>query len=139
MLTSYARLAIEDEFLAVYEYSGYDSLYDFDSSKVQSYDGSFIIKKSSLEEPDIHEKYKKNSKGKKVLSVKRITHIVDVAEKLHRKDVVVDKECRNAFRHRNHPDLPCDFMAYELIHKVYLEYQKNGTLPTEVSYLLTEG
>ena len=149
MVEGFARLVLEDELLAVYEYSGFDDcpfvekdeiVHKFDFSKITSYDGIFIIKKEGLEEPEIHTKFKRKSNGRKIEVQKRVTHLVWPMQKLEKGLVVIDKECTNAFKNVN--DIwpyPYDKIAFWLMKQIYSDYQKLGHIPKESAFIIPEG
>jgi len=60
------------------------------------YDGSFIIYKDCLEEPEIHAKYKKMHSGRRKLVVKRISHFPDIYAHINNGKIIIEKECKNS-------------------------------------------
>ena len=127
----YARLIAEDEESAIYRYCTDDSNSHGDSSwNTADPDGEFELKKSSLEEPEIHTKVIRKN-GKKHTQIKKITHVVDIEKKLKDKDIVLNKAAINDCYSN---DRTSGNITHSLLQKIYLYYQENGVLPTEISY-----
>lgn len=127
-----ARLLEEDEEVAIYEYSG-ENWNDENSISGDSllYDGLILIKKSSLEEPEIHERIKKMPNHRKKRVIKRITHFVDVEQKIKNGDIEIIKDCKNEFS-RFSLDR---YIAIYLLHIIYKEYQELGSLPKSTAFI----
>ena len=149
MVEGFARLVLEDEFSAVYEYSGYSDypflengelVHKFDYSKMLSYDGIFTIKKDGLEEPEIHTKLKRKANGRKILIEKRVPHLVWSLNKLEKGQAIIDKDCANAFKNvEDEWSYPYDKIAFYLMEHVYSEYQELGHVPEKTAFLKPEG
>lgn len=130
---AYAKLVDEDENMALYLYSGSNwNEPGYTSKEALLYDGELLIYKSSLEEPEIHEKIKKMPSNKKKLVVKRITHIVGVDEKIKNGEIVISPCKAEKLKTRG-----CEyFFARKVLHSIYEEYQKDGCLPKRVGYMV---
>ena len=128
----YARLVVEDEEFAIYEYSG-ENWNDEKSisGDAMLLDGEIQIKKSSLEEPEIHEKIRKLPNHRKKLVTKRITHVVNIQQKIADGDIVI-KDCKNEFSRYG---LETKYLATRLLHRIFDEYQKNGRLPEKAGFM----
>lgn len=125
----------EDEEMVIYSYSG-ENWNDGENSKSGDsllYDGSFIIYKDCLEEPEIHTKLLRMPSGRKKLLQKRITHVADIIKHLNNKRIVVEKECKNAFRQA--ASMPVDYIAYMLLPDILKKYQTEVFLPDEDSFI----
>lgn len=127
-----ARLLEEDEEVAIYEYSG-ENWNDENSISGDSllYDGLILIKKSSLEGPEIHKRIKKMPNHRKKRVIKRITHFVDVEQKIKNGDIEIIKDCKNEFS-RFSLDR---YIAIYLLHIIYKEYQELGSLPKSTAFI----
>lgn len=138
MSLGYAGLCkkeLEDDELVIYSYSG-ENWNDGGKSKNGDrllYDGRFVICKDCLEEPEIHTKLKKMPSGRKKILEKRITHVPNIVEYVRDKRIVVEKECKNAFKRS--PSIPIDYIAYMLLLSVFKRYQVDGCLPEKDSFI----
>ncbi len=133
--TGTCKKELEDDKLVIYSYSG-ENWNDGGKSKSEDsllYDGSFVIYKDCLEEPEIHTKLKKMPSGRKKIIEKRITHVPDIIEYVNDKRIVVEKECKNAFKRG--VTMPIDYIAYLLILHVFERYQLDGELPEKVNFI----
>ena len=133
--TGMCKKELEDDELVIYSYSG-ENWNDNGKSKsgdILLYDGSFVIYKDCLEEPEIHTKLKKMPSGRKKIIEKRITHVPDIIEYVNDKRIVVEKECKNAFRQGM--TMPIDYIAYLLILHVFERFQLDGVLPEKESFI----
>jgi hypothetical protein len=128
----YARLVVEDDEYAIYEYSG-ENWNDGKSvsGDAMLFDGEIQIKKSSLEEPEIHEKIRKMPNHRKKLVTKRITHFVDIQQKIDNGDIVIIRECKNEFSRYS---TGVRYLATQLLHHIFDEYQENGKLPQKTGF-----
>lgn len=129
------KLVIQDEEFAVYAYSGanINDNYELRMAHVLDYDGEIVIYKRCLEEPEIHTKIKRRPSGRKYKEVKRITHFPSVVEHVTNGDVIIEKECFNAFR--RYPNMDIDYIAYRLIANIFIYYQENGCLPEKEGFI----
>jgi hypothetical protein len=127
--TGMCKKELEDDEIVIYSYSG-ENWNDGGKSKSGDsllLDGSFVIHKDCLEEPEIHTKLKKMPSGRKKVIEKRITHTPRLSIYLETKKVYVEKECKNAFRRG--ATMPIDYIAYRLILHLFERYQVDGELP----------
>jgi len=147
MIEGFARLVLEDEDSAVYEYSGFSDcpfeangqfVCKYDPSKITAYDGIFTVYKKGLEEPEIHTKLKRKANGRKIEVSKKIPHYVWPLEKLNKGLAVIDKECANAYKGENN-DWPYDKIAFYILMHIYEEYQKLGHVPDKPGFIIPEG
>jgi hypothetical protein len=129
----YARLVAEDDEYAIYEYSG-ENWNDKKSVNGDDmlFDGEIQIKKSSLEEPEIHEKIRKMPNHRKKLVTKRIIHTVDIQQKIDNRDVIIIKECKNEFSRFS---AGRRYLATQLLCHIFAEYQETGRLPQKVGFI----
>ena len=129
------KLVEQDEEMAIYVYSGanINDNYELRKQHALNYDGEFLIYKRCLEEPEIHTKIKRSPSGRKYEEVKRITHFSSVAKHIENGDVVIEKECFNAFRRYANAEI--DYIAYRLIEKIFTYYQENGCLPEKEGFI----
>jgi hypothetical protein len=126
--TGMCKKELEDDEIVIYSYSG-ENWNDGGKSKSGDsllYDGSFIIYKDCLEEPEIHIKRKKMPSGRKKFVEKRIVLFPNLFEHLENKKIVIEKECKNAFRVQ---EIPIDYIAYRLLLHIFERYQFEGALP----------
>ena len=125
----------EDNEMVIYSYSGENWNDGCKSQKgdAELYDGIFLIYKDCLEEPEIHTKLKRMPSGRKKIIEKRITHIPNIYEYIQQNKIVVEKECKNAFRRRDNALI--DYIAERLIYHVFEEYQLNGILPDKARFI----
>ena len=133
--TGMCKKELEDDEMVIYSYSG-ENWNDGGKSKSGDsllYDGSFIIYKECLEEPEIHTKLKRMPSGRKKIVEKRITHTLELSKYLETKKVFVESECKNAFRRG--ATMPIDYIAYRLILHIFERYQLDGVLPEIESFI----
>lgn len=128
------KMIMQDEEMCVYAYSGLNVNDNFKFGKAHSrdYDGEIVIYKRCLEEPEIHTKIKRRPSGRKYEEVKRITHFPLIASHIEHGDIVIEKECINAFRRYT---LDVDYIAYRLLIKIFLYYQQKGFLPEQECFI----
>jgi len=133
--TGMCKKELEDDEIVIYSYSGENWNDDGKSKSGDSllYDGSFIIYKDCLEEPEIHTKLKRMPSGRKKMVEKRITHTLELSKHIENKKVFVEKECKNAFRRG--ATMPIDYIAYRLILHIFERYQLDGELPEIESFI----
>jgi hypothetical protein len=128
----YAKIENENNEYAIYVYSG-ENWNDEKSKSGDAllFDGKIQIKKSSLEEPEIHQKLKKMPNHRKKIVTKRITHIPNIQQKINEGDVQILQPCKNEFcRYGN----DC-FLAYKLLCQIFEKYQETGKLPKDVQFI----
>ncbi len=108
------RKELEDNKMAIYFYSG-ENWNDGGKSKMGDrllYDGSFIIYKDYLE--------------------KHTAHTPNLSECLANNEVIIERECKNAFRQHS---MSMDYIAFHLILHIFKEYQSTRKLPDECSFI----
>lgn len=119
------RKILEDEETVIYEYSAYNlndpKLKDFNDV----FDGSIIIQKSGLVEPEIHEKLKKFPSVRK-----RITVDVDFGNLFSEKMIIIEN-CNICWQKTIEG---YDIIGLNLCFKIFNEYQKIGYLPEHLGY-----
>ena len=128
----YCKLIDEDTEIALYSYSGININENYEVQKNYrfDFDGIILIYKCCLEEPEIHIKMKRRPSGRKYQSIKRIAHFPNIVKHIKNGDVVIEKECINAFRRYTDIDMDyMDYIAYILLVKIFTYYQENGSLP----------
>lgn len=123
------RRIVEDEKLAVYEYSVYNWNMDEHKDAAEIFDGVIEIAKSELEEPILREKIIKSSSGKKRTVIRRIHKDVDIAG-LVKRDYIRIQNCSHCFRKS---DENIDVMAIRLCSKIFEIYQDDSCLPESVT------
>lgn len=124
-----ARLILQDESTAIYEYAPYNLNYLEFTNEQHTYDGLITISKDALVKPEIHEKIKRMPSGKKKLVKKLIHRRVDRSELIQSEKIIVENSC---FCFRQH-DNGCGVIAGRLLYKIFDQYQDNGILPKIVS------
>ena len=129
------RLVMQDDEGAIYAYSGanINDNYELRMAHALDYDGEILIYKRCLEEPEIHTKLKRRPSGRKYEEVKRITHFPNIVEHIRKGNVIVEKECFNAFR--LYSGMEIDYIAYRLIVNIFIYYQENGCLPEKEGFI----
>ena len=129
------KLIEQDEEFVIYAYSGanINDNYELRMAHALDYDGEILIYKRCLEEPDIHTKIKQRPSGHKCEEVKRITHFPNVVEHVRNGDVVIEKECFNAFK--RYSGMEIDYIALNLLYKIFTYYQENGCLPEKEGFI----
>lgn len=128
---------MEDEKTVIYSYAG-ENHNDGGKSKSGdslAQDGIIFINKCCLEEPEIHSKMKRTASGRKHLVTKRITHIPSICAHVRNSDIIIEKECKNAFRRSTLDSIPLDYIAYCLLIHIFLRYQEDGILPEQESFI----
>ena len=129
------KLVMQDDETAIYAYSGanINDNYELRKQHVFEYDGEIVIYKRCLETPEIHTKIKCKPSGRKYEEEKRITHFPNVIDHIQKGDIIIEKECFNAFRH--YANIEMDYIAYRLIVKIFAYYQENGCLPEKEGFI----
>lgn len=124
----------EDDRAVVYSYRGEDgSLPGEQAEEAASVEGSFTIRKSALEEPEIRIERRKISAHRKGFVEKRVPRCPDISAHIEAGEVTVDKLCgidameREAGGHGS--------WAEGLIFRVFVLYMINGELPEEDGFL----
>lgn len=118
-----ARKYSEDDKHVIYEYSveNWNEPY---RHRGHLFDGLIVIDKSTLVEPEIHEKLKRMPSGRKRMITKKIIVLVDVWSLIETGQITVYNSSRT-WRYIG----KIDYYANALCHKIYQNYQENGVLP----------
>ena len=122
-----ARLVLQDEKTAIYEYSPYDLNKIEYRNNERIYDGLITISKDGLVEPDIHEKLKRMPSGRKKLVVKRVRRDVNYRELLLTEKVIIENN-RYCWRFVG-TDNNIGMVAMKLVFHIFDQYQYDGVLP----------
>lgn len=129
-ITGHAWLIAQDESYAVYSYGGRNiNVTGIEEKDDESSDGKFRIKKSSLEEPEIHRKY---SKYHRKTVTKIITHCCDIQKKISDGDIVIEKPCKYECGRYGEEN----YIAHILLRRIFTEYQSSGNLPERTGFVL---
>lgn len=126
-----ARIVLQDENTAIYEYAPFNLNEPEYMNNDHIYDGMITISKDSLVEPEIHEKLKRMPSGRKKLIVKRIRRDVDYSALLAAGKIIV-KNSRFCW-HMVGTEKNIGMMAMRIIFRIYDHYQDEGVLPETVS------
>lgn len=129
---AHANLVLEDEHTVVYEYGGYNLNDPVYRNADHVFDGLIVVEKACFVEPEIHEKIRKMSSGRKRRVIKKIPRSVDY-EGLLRKGSIKVENCSNCWR-LSDDDLQIDVMALMLLFRLFREYQEIGAVPSTISY-----
>lgn len=129
-----AWIEIEDECVAIYSYSGENwNIRDkSERARIESIEGSFIINKSRLVEPIVRSKKKQMPNGKKKIVEKKILVRPDISEAIDERDIVIDKLCGVDAEQESYK--PCVYR--HLLHRIFEQYQIDGTLPKLVAFVM---
>lgn len=127
----YARIAVEDDETVIYEYGAYNSNYPDYRPKDYVYDGLITISKSSLVEPELHEKIKRMPSGRKKPVIKRIPVAVSFSDMIQNGMIEV-RNCGNCWKTESETGM--DSMAVRILNSVFDLYQVSGELPKQVSF-----
>lgn len=126
-------LFVEDKNSVIYLYSGENwNNSESKSGDINLLDGEIIIKKSSLIEPEIHKKIKRNSNGRKRLVEKIIPTEINVYELVQDGSVIIDKKSKNDFIKG---DVQLLYLAKKVIYEIFHEYQISGKIPDKVFFI----
>ena len=126
---SFCKLIAQDENTIIYEYGSYNLNDPKYENKHRISDGIITISKSSLIEPEIHDKIKRFPNGKKKRIIKRVPKDIPLSDLLENKLVTVEN-CSNYWK-TNVDNI--DVMALTTIWYIFLEYQEKGQLPESLS------
>ena len=124
----YADLVDCDESLVLYSYCCYN-LNNSDSVRFKATkDGELYIARESFIEPEIHEKLKKMTSGKKQRVVKRVIRDFSIDNLLE-----IDKiRVINASGTWQTTATGNDIIAIKLLFRLFNEYQRTGRIPEHV-------
>ncbi|SDZ95960.1 hypothetical protein SAMN02745687_01218 [Lachnospiraceae bacterium NK3A20] len=125
----YADLQDSDETMVVYLYCCYNANDDYERF-MQIEDGELYIERDAFVEPEIHEKIKKSPSGRKRLIEKRIKKDIPFGDLLNSGKIKV----KNASGTWKTLAYGIDFMAYNILFKLFDEYQETGVLPDHISW-----
>lgn len=129
--SGYANLRAADEVAVVYSYCCYNINEEKWKEAKAVEDGEIFIERKAFVEPEIHEKVKKVSSGRKRLVVKRVAKEVPWTDLFESGRIKV-KNCSNTWKNG---DLGIDFMAQNILFKLFGEYQKTGKLPEHIDWM----
>lgn len=125
---------LEDEQVVIYSYAG-ENWNDGGKSKtgdVHLQDGMITIYKDCLEQVDVHRHIKKTPSGRKKTIEKRIVTIPSLDDYIKSERIVIDQECKNAFRCGS---MKVDYIAYRLLLHIFKRYQTGDELPDEERFI----
>ena len=124
------RKASEDDEVALYEYCSYKL--SFDDARKEIFDGLILIKKTSLLKPQRREKIRRMPRGRRRKFTKIIMREVDIGALIASGDVQIEN-CSQAWR-----ILPIgiDYVSVCLCRKIFLDYQRAGTLPERCGWFV---
>ena len=126
---SFCKLIAQDENTIIYEYGSYNLNDPKYENKHRISDGIITISRSSLIEPEIHDKIKRFPNGKKKRIIKRVPKDIPLSDLLENKLVIIEN-CSNCWK-TNVDNI--DVMALTTIRYIFLEYQEKGHLPESLS------
>lgn len=113
----FARIVAQDELTVTYEYGAYNLNDEKFRNRDHNFDGTIVIDKTSLVEPEIHEKIKKHPSGRKERIVKRIPRNIDYKTIFETKKIIVENS-RYCWKFYGEIGLS----AFRLIWKIFNEY-----------------
>ena len=125
-----ARLALEDERMVVYEYAPYNLNELKYRNKDNVFDGTITIYKEVLVEPQIRQKLKRTSTGKKKVQVKRIKRDVDYSLLLKENKVKVEN---SQYCWKFLAEEKVGMIAMKMIYRIFNSYQEEGELPQRIN------
>lgn len=124
------RKVSEDSVSVLYEYYAYNLSEEKLRNPNKIYDGTILIQKACLIEPEIHTKLKQMPNGRKKAVEKRIPFEVKLPEYLSVGQVEITN---SSFAWHFIPG-NVDIMAIRLCRKIFREYQESGELPENCRY-----
>ena len=110
---------IEDDEFIIYEYFSYNWNEPRSVNDEKIFDGSITIRKNSLLEPEIHEKFRRMPNGRRRKFIKKVLVDVPLDELLAAGDIQIEN---SSFAWKILPN-GVDLMAYRLCRKIFLHYQ----------------
>ncbi len=125
----FARIVVQDELTVIYEYGAYNLNKKEYCNKDHNFDGTITIDKTSLVEPEIHEKIKKHPSGRKERIVKRVPREYHIGPLLENGKIIVENS-RFCWKYNGEIGI----IAAHLIWEIFDEYQIQGELPEHISY-----
>ena len=126
---AFCKLIAEDEETVIYEYGSYNLNEPDYINEQKIADGIITIKKSSLIEPEIHDKIKRFPNGKKKRIIKRVPNDIPLETLFNNKSIIVEN-CSHCWKTN---DIGVDVMASTTTWYIFLEYQEKGYLPKSLS------
>ncbi|MBR4641730.1 MAG: hypothetical protein IKO74_03280 [Selenomonadaceae bacterium] len=126
---SISRKFVEDDEFIIYEYYSYNWSEPRFSNREKIFDGFITIRKNSLIEPELREKFRRMPGGRRKNFIKKILVDVPLDELLAAGDVQVEN---SSFAWKILPN-GIDLMAYRLCKRIFLRYQDEGKLPERCS------
>ena len=130
----FCKKVLEDDDLVFYTYGGENwNLEHSTWGDINLQDGLFCIYKQCLEEPETHIKTKRLPSSRKKRVTRRISHFPSIIDQLQKGNIVIEKECKNAFRKPS--TSPIDYIAYRLLIHIFWRYQTDGKLPESESFI----
>ena len=131
------ELFAEDDSTVTYRYGGENwNATGKARGDINVLDGEVLIQKCCLVEPDIRIKMKRTATRKKVEIKKRIIQRVDIFEVYKKGDIKIIKPCSSEYFTNIKPYGMQNFFASKLLDKVFMEYQKTGSLPQSCSFII---
>lgn len=131
------HLELADGETYIYSYTGENWNLPKDEAKsLEAIEGSFTIRASALEEPEVHTKRVRKPNGRKVVEEKVITHIPDLMGHVNDGGIVVDALCGVDEKERSEGTacvLPR--IIRQLLYRLYETYQLEGSLPESASFI----
>ncbi len=127
---AHADLYVYDNETVIYKYGGYNLNIPEYRNEEHKYDGIITINRDCFVEPEIHEKLKKTSGGRKKLVVKRIPREVDYGQMIKDRKIIIEN-CSNCWECTSEH---IDVMALHVLFKLFRQYQEEGKLPDCVNY-----
>lgn len=125
---AFADLVNEDDAMVRYKYGGFNLNDDKYGNEQKIADGYITIQKRCFKEPEIHEKLKRTSSGKKKLVMKRVHVDVDYGGLFEEGSIQIEN-CSNCWN--VNPD-GVDMMAFKLLRKIFDEYQNESKIPASI-------
>ena len=122
---AFCKLIAEDEETVIYEYGSFNLNEPDYINEQKIADGIITIKKSSLIEPEIHDKVKRLPNGKKKLIVKRVPKEIHLSDLL-KNNLITVENCSHCWKTTEDN---VDVMAITAIRSIFQKYQENGFLP----------
>ena len=126
----YANLQEADDTLVMYSYCCYNLNIDGWERFKKAEDGELYIERDSFVEPEIHEKLKKMSSGRKKLIVKRVKRDFPFGEYLDKGKIKV----KNASGTWKINPSGIDVVALHILLEILDRYQENGDVPERIGW-----
>lgn len=131
--TGYCHKELEDDETVVYSYRGDDwDLPDEERGCLAGAEGSFTIRKSALEEPEIRVERGRISKHRRGFVERRIPHLPDVDSHISDGGVTVDSPCGVDELSMCEGGGPV--VAWRLVARLFVRYMQSGSLPDEDAF-----